>query len=67
MAGSLNIQTVAEWVENGEILERLHTLNIDLAQGFGIGRPAPIETLFGTTNCKEGRNDLSVNHAMRWR
>jgi EAL domain-containing protein (putative c-di-GMP-specific phosphodiesterase class I) len=46
VAGSLNIKTVAEWVENQEILERLHTLNVDLAQGFGIGRPEPLETLF---------------------
>jgi EAL domain-containing protein (putative c-di-GMP-specific phosphodiesterase class I) len=39
----IGIQTVAEFVENAEILEVLQTMSIDYVQGFHIGhaRPAP--------------------------
>ncbi len=35
-------QTIAEFVENEAILERLKEISIDYAQGFGVGRPRPI-------------------------
>ena len=38
-------QTIAEFVENDEILEKLREIGIDYAQGYGIGKPQPIETL----------------------
>jgi diguanylate cyclase (GGDEF)-like protein/PAS domain S-box-containing protein len=38
----IGIQTIAEFVESDAILERLRTLGVDYAQGFGIGRPMPI-------------------------
>ena len=38
-------QTIAEFVENEEIAEKLKSVGIDCAQGFGIGRPQPIEAL----------------------
>jgi EAL domain-containing protein (putative c-di-GMP-specific phosphodiesterase class I) len=34
--------TVAEWVENDTILEKLREIGVDYAQGYGIGRPRPI-------------------------
>lgn len=37
-------RTIAECVETGETLGRLREIGIDYAQGFGIARPAPIET-----------------------
>jgi diguanylate cyclase (GGDEF)-like protein/PAS domain S-box-containing protein len=36
-------KTIAEFVENDTILERLKELGVDYAQGYGIGRPQPIE------------------------
>ena len=35
-----NIQTIAEFVEEAPVLEALKTLEVDLAQGFFIGRPS---------------------------
>jgi diguanylate cyclase (GGDEF)-like protein/PAS domain S-box-containing protein len=39
----LGIRTIAEFVESGEILERLRGIGVDYAQGYGIGRPAPVK------------------------
>ena len=41
MAHGLGKQTVAEFVENEEILEMLAFYNVDYAQGYHIGRPLP--------------------------
>jgi PAS domain S-box-containing protein len=38
--------TVAEGVEDDETLELLRELGVDCAQGYGIGRPAPVEQVF---------------------
>ncbi len=42
----MGIQTVAEFVENDAILQRLKALGVDYAQGFGIHRPEPLALLF---------------------
>ncbi len=39
------VLTVAEHVENETILERLREMGVDYAQGYVLGRPAPIEEL----------------------
>ncbi len=36
-------KTIAEFVENDEILRVLRKIGVDYAQGYGIGRPRPIE------------------------
>ncbi len=41
-AKELKIQTVAEFVYNKQILEKVKDLNIDHAQGYYIGRPTPV-------------------------
>jgi len=41
----LGKQTVAEFVEDRHILAELHTLGVDYAQGYGVGRPVPLATL----------------------
>ncbi|NEQ55015.1 MAG: EAL domain-containing protein, partial [Leptolyngbya sp. SIO3F4] len=43
IAHELGIQTIAEFVENGGILAKLETLGVDYAQGYGVGRPSPLE------------------------
>jgi diguanylate cyclase (GGDEF)-like protein/PAS domain S-box-containing protein len=42
MAKAMGIQTIAEFVENNDILMKLKTLGINYAQGYGIARPAPL-------------------------
>ncbi len=39
----MGIQTIAEYVETREVLEKLKLVGVDYAQGFAIGYPAPIE------------------------
>jgi EAL domain-containing protein (putative c-di-GMP-specific phosphodiesterase class I) len=36
-------RTIAEFVENDEILEHLREMGVDFAQGYCISRPAPLE------------------------
>ena len=37
--------TVAEYVENQAILDKLREIGVDYAQGYGVGRPQPLEKL----------------------
>ncbi|HFD91839.1 MAG TPA: EAL domain-containing protein [Gammaproteobacteria bacterium] len=39
----MGIRTIAEFVENQAIVDRLREIGVDLAQGFGIEPPRPIE------------------------
>jgi diguanylate cyclase (GGDEF)-like protein len=39
----MEIKTIAEFVENDEIKEELKRINVNFAQGYGIGRPEPIQ------------------------
>lgn len=38
-------KTIAEWVENDAILDKLRELGVDYAQGYSIGRPQPLEEM----------------------
>jgi diguanylate cyclase (GGDEF)-like protein/PAS domain S-box-containing protein len=42
-------QTIAEFVENAAVLEKLREIGLDYAQGYGIGRPQPIDRLLVVT------------------
>jgi diguanylate cyclase (GGDEF)-like protein len=46
VAHVMGFLTVAEFVENPAILERLRQIGVDFAQGYGIGKPKPLETFF---------------------
>ncbi len=39
---ALGLKTVAEFVENDAILERLRQIGVDYAQGYGIAKPRPL-------------------------
>ncbi len=56
MAHALGMQTVAEFVENDDIIQVLRDEGIDFLQGYGIGRPIPLsevlDTKTGTENQK---------------
>jgi EAL domain-containing protein (putative c-di-GMP-specific phosphodiesterase class I) len=38
-------KTIAEFVENKEILAQLAAIGVDFAQGYGLGKPAPMDEL----------------------
>lgn len=38
----MGLKTIAEFVENGEILESLQRIGVDYAQGYHVGRPIPL-------------------------
>ncbi|MBZ0106849.1 MAG: EAL domain-containing protein [Sulfuricella denitrificans] len=40
---TMNIQTIAEFVENQAIFDRLKAIDVDFAQGYLIARPAPLD------------------------
>jgi EAL domain-containing protein (putative c-di-GMP-specific phosphodiesterase class I) len=42
ISSAIGIQTIAEFVENDAILERITALGIDYAQGYGITAPHPL-------------------------
>ena len=42
MAHAMGKQTIAEFVEDKEILEKLVALGVDYVQGFGIAKPMPL-------------------------
>lgn len=45
MAHFMGKQTIAEYVENDEILAKLREIGVDFAQGYGIERPKPLDSL----------------------
>jgi FOG: EAL domain len=45
IARVMKIQTVAEFVENDNILNVLKDIGIDYAQGYGISKPHPLKDL----------------------
>lgn len=44
IAQSMGLQTIAEYVENADILAVLGELGVDEAQGYFVGRPVPLQT-----------------------
>lgn len=56
----MGIQTIAEFVENDQIMQKLRALKVDYAQGYAISRPTPlleieIESLTPDTEKTTGR------------
>ncbi|MFN2382039.1 MAG: EAL domain-containing protein, partial [Guyparkeria sp.] len=45
IARTMGLQTIAEFVENAESVERLAAIGIDYVQGYHIDRPRPLEQL----------------------
>jgi EAL domain-containing protein (putative c-di-GMP-specific phosphodiesterase class I) len=43
MGKVMNIETIAEFVENDAILQLLKEIGVDYAQGYGIARPGPLD------------------------
>jgi len=52
VATALDKKTVAEFVENEKTLELLQEIGVTYAQGYHIGKPTPVETLFESKHIK---------------
>ncbi|MGC9502193.1 EAL domain-containing protein [Baaleninema sp.] len=44
----MGLQTIAEFVENDAILEKVRLLGVDFVQGYGIDKPKPFECQYAT-------------------
>ena len=53
LAHSLGRKVVAEGVESVEVLNELKRMGCDLAQGYHIGRPVPLDNLLGLSTFKK--------------
>ncbi len=63
---SLNMKTIAEYVENDEIHQMLKEIGVDYAQGWGVQKPILITELIdkGADHQKSKTNDEKVGHAL---
>lgn len=52
VAKVMKLKTIAEFVENNAILEKLEELGVDYAQGYGVGRPIPLEQALNELSMK---------------
>jgi len=52
VARALGKKTIAEYVESDETIELLREIGVDYAQGYAIGRPAPLTDLFPDLECQ---------------
>ncbi len=46
VAQAMGKKTIAEFVENNEIIEKLKTIGVDYAQGYGIDKPKPLADFY---------------------
>ncbi len=46
----MGLRTIAEYVENAEIVARLNEIGVDYAQGYHFGRPIPLGEVLAGTN-----------------
>ncbi len=58
----LGMQTIAEFVENREILRCVQQIGVDFVQGFGIARPVPLQQLL--QDIVSGNGDSPEVHAL---
>jgi len=57
----MGIETIAEYVENEQIIKKLKEINVDYAQGYGIEQPRPIEDVLPLEN-DEKSPSLKIVH-----
>ncbi len=53
----MGIETIAEYVENDQIIKKLQEMNVDYAQGYGIAQPKPLEE---TLSSKKNENSATL-------
>lgn len=47
VAGVMGLKTIAEFIENEDVLKALRSIGIDYGQGYGICRPQPLQPAIG--------------------
>jgi EAL domain-containing protein (putative c-di-GMP-specific phosphodiesterase class I) len=57
----MGIKTIAEYVENEQIIKKLQDIDVDFGQGYGIEQPKPLQDLF-PEGTKKGSPTLKVIH-----
>ena len=57
----MGIQTIAEYVENDQIIKKLQEINVDYGQGYGIEQPKPLEETLTSQN-EETSPALKIIH-----
>ena len=57
----MGIETIAEYVENDQIIKKLRELKVDYAQGYGIEQPKPIKEAL-SLNKDEKSPSLKIIH-----
>lgn len=56
------LRTIAEYVENEQILERVKAIGIDFAQGYGVGKPVSFrQTLIDLSNDNQHNKNISIS------
>jgi EAL domain-containing protein (putative c-di-GMP-specific phosphodiesterase class I) len=55
LAKGFSIDTVAEYVENQAIADKVRDLGVDYAQGYAFGKPEPLETILVELGHDESR------------
>lgn len=48
VARTMNLKTIAEFVENEALMTQLRAFGVDYAQGYGVGKPLPLADVLGT-------------------
>jgi len=56
----MNIQTIAEFVENGEVEQRLAGYKVDYAQGYGIKKPQPFSEILQQESSEQITLDSAI-------
>jgi diguanylate cyclase (GGDEF)-like protein/PAS domain S-box-containing protein len=57
----MGIKTIAEYVENDQIIRKLQDIDVDFGQGYGIEQPKPIKEVLAFSNDKNS-SSLKVVH-----
>jgi len=57
----MGIETIAEYVENDQIIKKLQDIHVDYGQGYGIEQPKPIEALLAREDEKKSPS-LKIIH-----
>ena len=55
IAYAMDIETIAEFVEDAELLNRLRAIGVDFARGFDVHMPEPLDTRARTTRAETSR------------
>ncbi len=58
----MGIKTIAEYVENDQIIKKLREINVDFGQGYGIEQPKPIKEILSLGVDDEESPALKIVH-----